>query len=69
MFILPYCNEAAGWHAKERARLTAIGQTPSFIDGQIAAVAYVNNLIMVTKNIADFQPFSGLIIENWYSHS
>ncbi len=66
MLILPYCNEAAQWHARERARLTAIGQTPSFVDGQIAAVAYVNNLTMVTRNIGDFQPFSELKIENWF---
>ena len=66
MPILPYCDAAAQWHAKERARLTANGRTPSFIDGQIAAIAYVNNLIVVTRNTADFQSFSDLQVENWY---
>ena len=28
MVILPYDERAAGWHAEERARLAAQGQTP-----------------------------------------
>jgi len=66
MAVLPYCDEAAQWHAEERARLTGIGQTPSFVDGQIAAIAYIHEAILVTRNISDFQPFSDLEIENWY---
>ena len=40
--------------------------TPSFIDGQIAAIASVNGLILVTRNIDDFKPFLRLKIENWH---
>ena len=36
--ILPYDQDAAQWHAHERARLTKIGVTPSFPNGQIAAM-------------------------------
>ncbi len=68
MAVLPYCDEAAQWHAEERARLAGIGQTPSFVDGQIAAIAYVHGLILVTRNRSDFQPFSSLHIENWYDY-
>ncbi|HEX9940850.1 MAG TPA: PIN domain-containing protein [Thermoanaerobaculia bacterium] len=50
MPILPYDQAAAEWHARERARLTAIGKTPPFLDGQIAATAKVNGLILVTAN-------------------
>ncbi|MEN8220302.1 MAG: VapC toxin family PIN domain ribonuclease [Pseudomonadota bacterium] len=64
--ILPYCLEAAEWHAKERARLSLIGKTPPFVDGQIAAIAKVNDLIIVTANVSDYQTFSGIIIENWF---
>jgi len=65
MSILPYDATAAEWHASQRARLTAIGKTPSFIDGQIAAVAKVNGLVMVTANRAHFERFEGLPIEDW----
>jgi len=64
--ILPYDQNAADWHANERARLVAAGQTPPFVDGQIAAIAAVNGLILVTANLADYEPFSGLTIENWH---
>ncbi len=65
--ILPYTQEAAEWFAKERARLIPIGLTPSYADGQIAAIAKVNNLIMVTRNVADYANFQDLAIENWFS--
>jgi len=58
---------AAKWHACERARLQSIGKTPPFVDGQIAAIAYVNNLILVTRNITDFDSFSDLQIQSWHS--
>ena len=66
MIILPYDERAAEWHAKERARLTVLGRIPSFVDGQIAAVAKVNGLILVTRNTPDFEKFSGLKLENWH---
>ena len=67
MLILPYDDRAAEWHARERARLSSKGITPSFVDGQIAAIAKVNGLILVTRNIDDFKPFSGFKLENWHS--
>lgn len=63
--ILPYDTASAHWHASERDRLVAIGRTPAFEDGQIAAIAQVNNLILVTNNIADYADFQDLSIENW----
>ncbi len=65
--ILPYDDRAARWHAIERARLVGLGLTPSFIDGQIAAVSIVNNLILVTRNVQDYTVFTGLKIENWHT--
>jgi tRNA(fMet)-specific endonuclease VapC len=65
--ILPYDDQAAGYHAQERARLVAQGQTPSFVDGQIAAITKVNNLILVTRNTADFSKFEGLEVHSWHS--
>ena len=64
--ILPYDERAAGWHSLERSRLAAKWQMPSFVDGQIAAIAKVNGLILVTPNIEGFELFLGLTLENWY---
>ena len=63
--VLNYNQEAADWHALERARLEAVGKTPPFVDGQIAAIAYVNELILVTSNPADFWTFKGLQVRSW----
>lgn len=63
--ILDYNREAADWHAFERARLTSIGRTPPFVDGQIAAIAFVNDLILVTSNLSEFEGFQGLRAESW----
>jgi tRNA(fMet)-specific endonuclease VapC len=63
--ILPYDATAAAWHADERARLEKLGRTPAFVDGQIAAIAKVHDLILVTDNVADYQDFASLSIENW----
>ena len=63
--VLEYDRRAADWHAVERARLSAAGRTPPFVDGQIAAIAHVNNLILVTSNTDDFNGFKGLRIQTW----
>jgi tRNA(fMet)-specific endonuclease VapC len=63
--ILPYDEEAAAWHARERARLERRGHPPSAADGQIAAIAHVNELTLVTANLRDFRRFSGLRVEDW----
>ena len=64
--ILPYDKKAAAWHARERARLSAKGLTPPFVDGQIASIAFVNNLTLVTRNFRDFEFFSDLSVESWH---
>jgi hypothetical protein len=56
--ILPYDDRAAQWHAEERARLYQ--KTPPFIDGQIAAVAVVNELTLITNNLLDERDASAL---------
>jgi tRNA(fMet)-specific endonuclease VapC len=65
LVVLPYDAAAAAWHAGERARLTALGKTPAFVDGQIAAVAKVNDLVLVTANVKDFDKFEALPFEDW----
>lgn len=63
--ILPFDRAAAEWHAAERARLSVLGMPPPFVDGQIAAIARVNHLVLVTANLSRYEPFEGLSIENW----
>jgi len=63
--ILPYDTRAAGWHAAERARLTGMGRTPPFADGQIAAVASVNDLVLVTANLTDYEGFRDIRMVDW----
>ena len=52
--VLPYDGEAARLHAGFRAALEAQGRVLSFADGQIAAIALVHELVLVTRNLADF---------------
>jgi tRNA(fMet)-specific endonuclease VapC len=63
--VRDYGLRAAEWHAVERARLAALGRTPPFVDGQIAAIAAVNELILATTNARDFSGFKGLRVESW----
>ena len=63
--ILPYDEKAAELHAEERARLSLNGVALPFVDGQIASIAVVNNLILVTRNISDFVRFNNIKLENW----
>jgi tRNA(fMet)-specific endonuclease VapC len=62
---LPYDETAATWHGEERARLEALGRPTPFVDGQIAAIARVNGLVLVTTKERDFVRFEGLSVENW----
>ena len=63
--VLDYDERAAEWHASERARLMAAGRTPPFVDGQIAAIARANDLILATRNEKHFRWFQGLRLELW----
>jgi len=65
--IVPYDAAAARWHAHERARLTSVRRTPPYVDGQIAAIAAINGLILLTANLKDFEAFEGLQVTSWRS--
>ena len=64
--LRPYDEAAARWHAEERARLTGSGRTPPFADGQIAAIAATQSLILVTRNTKDYQQFNVVEIADWF---
>jgi tRNA(fMet)-specific endonuclease VapC len=65
--VLPYDCRAALWHGQQRAQLEAEGRRAAFADGQIAALAATNDLVMVTSNISDFADFKGLQLLDWSS--
>lgn len=65
--MLPYDEAASIWHAKQRALLEKTGKIPSFVDGQIAAIAKTRELILVTRDLRDFAPFADLAVENWFA--
>jgi tRNA(fMet)-specific endonuclease VapC len=63
--ILPYDEPAATWHGHERARLEHVGRPVPHVDGQIAAIAQVNGLTLVTVNAKDFGRFKDLEVVDW----
>lgn len=64
--IIGFEERAAQWQAEQRARLRQAGRSPSYPDSQIAAIAAVNDLLLITRNVEDFADFQGLQIENWF---
>lgn len=66
IIVLSYDKEAAIWLAEQRTRLSQQGIAASMADGEIAAVACTNKLILATRNVKDFAIFDDLIIENWF---
>ena len=65
--VLNYDEKSARIHAEIRADLQTQGLSLPFVDGQIAAIAIANGLILVTRNTQDFQRIPGIRLENWFS--
>jgi len=63
--ILPYDEAAATWHGYERARLEELGRPAPFTDGEIAAIAHVHGLVLVTLNVKDFARFREIEVTDW----
>ena len=62
---LTFDDQAAKKAGEIRARLAALGTPIGPYDLQIAAIALVHNLILVTHNIDEFSRVEGLCYEDW----
>ncbi len=62
---LPFDDSCAEIYGKIRADLAKAGTPIGSNDLQIASIAIVNDLILVTHNVAEFQRISELNIEDW----
>jgi tRNA(fMet)-specific endonuclease VapC len=65
--VLAYDLAAADWHAAQRVELERAGRPTPFVDGQIASIAHVHDLTLVTANGKDFAPFTAVRVESWRS--
>ena len=66
LFIsLPFDDDASFIYGRIRAELSAKGIIIGANDLQIAAIAMVNNLILVTHNVREFSRVNGLRFEDW----
>ena len=63
--IVAYDEAAAHWHGIERARLERLGKPAPYVDGQIAAIAHVTELTLVTVNVKEFSRFKNVDVKNW----
>jgi len=52
-------------YATEKARLKVKGKILDDFDLLIGATAIANSLVLVTRNISDFNRLEGIIIEDW----
>ena len=55
----------AAWHGMSAPPTRSLGKPAPFTDGQIAAIAHANDLVLVTINARDFPRFKGLQVTNW----
>lgn len=66
--IIPFDVHASWVLSDIRQRLEANGKPAPLADAMIAATAIANNLILVTRNVKDFESIrevSSLMIEDW----
>ena len=64
--LLPFDLAAARHAAQVRAQLEAQGTPIGAVDTMIAGVALAHGLILVTRNVREFERVQGLQIQNWF---
>lgn len=67
--ILPFDIHASWINSDISERLERKGRPAPKMDSMIAATAIANNMILVTRNVKDFEDIkevSALMVENWF---
>ena len=67
--VIPYDATAAAFYAEVVAKCNKAGQPRPICDYQIAATALAKDLILVTRNIKDFEPITKIAplkLETWF---
>ena len=67
--IISFDNHAASIFSDIKSRLHTICRPAPVLDMQIASIAIANNMILITRNVKDFeniQEVSALMLENWF---
>ncbi len=70
--IIPFDEHSAIIYSDIFPKLEVLGKIPQEFDLQIASIAIANNMILVTRNIKDFEGIcsvSNLMIENWFEEN
>lgn len=62
---LPFDDAAASTYGLVRAHLELAGTPIGPLDLQIAAIALVHGLVLVTHNTREFSRVSGLLLDDW----
>ena len=57
--------ESIGIYGKEKARLKTKGSIISDLDLFIGATAIFNDMVLVTRNVREFERMENIKIENW----
>ena len=68
--FIAFDKHAASIYSDIKSRLQKAGRPAPELDMQIASVAIANNMILVTRNVKDFEGIasvSALMLENWFS--
>ena len=67
--IIPFDIHASWINSDIRERLEKKGRKAPLAESMIAATAIANNMILVTRNVKDFEDIkevSALMVENWF---
>lgn len=63
--VLPFNDASARIWGQLMGHGDRVGQTPSAADAQIAAVAIERELVLVTRNVKDFEKFNLDVLNPW----
>lgn len=62
---VPFDDPAAKIYGDQRAKLRKLGTPIGPHDMQIASIALLNGLTVVTHNVSEFSRVPGLVVEDW----